>query len=243
MQKRQSRNSSQRNTGHKLDGFALVVILIAACHSLAGPASLERLSPPTPLIQCAQIEITADRTKSCFNDRFLDRLSAVTRFKIDSHLHRTRLDGNEIFQYPFAVLTGEGAFDLSPKESRHFKSYLSQGGFLLISAQCANKQWSARVKNAVMKSVPEARFERLAADHPLMRMVYKIGRIGAVDSQKRHRPAVLEALRLHKRIVAIVSSDGLNDFSNLPGCSCSSGFEIENAQFINVNILAFALTH
>ena len=42
----------------------------------------------------------------------------------------------------------------------------------------------------------------------------------------------------------ILSPDGLNDTANAgPSCCCCGGNEIKSAKEINVNLLAYALTH
>jgi hypothetical protein len=44
--------------------------------------------------------------------------------------------------------------------------------------------------------------------------------------------------------VAVFSADGLNDTGNAGGgCCCCGGDEITNAKLVNVNLLAYALTH
>jgi hypothetical protein len=54
----------------------------------------------------------------------------------------------------------------------------------------------------------------------------------------------LEALEIDGRVVMILSPDGLNDTGNAgPGCCCCGGNEVKSALKLNVNILAYALTH
>jgi hypothetical protein len=56
--------------------------------------------------------------------------------------------------------------------------------------------------------------------------------------------AKLKGLEIDGKIVAVFSSDGLNDTANAGGkCCCCGGAEIQNARQMNVNLLAYALTH
>ena len=52
------------------------------------------------------------------------------------------------------------------------------------------------------------------------------------------------ALEIDGKIVLIFSKDGLNDTGKVGGnCCCCGGNEIKNARQINVNLLAYTLTH
>ena len=53
--------------------------------------------------------------------------------------------------------------------------------------------------------------------------------------------AALEAYSLNGRIALIFSSDGLNDTAHAENCCCCGGDEIDRAEFINANVLAYAL--
>jgi hypothetical protein len=52
-----------------------------------------------------------------------------------------RLDNEELFRFPFIVMTGEGNFTLTPHERENLKKYVESGGFLLASAGCSSEEW------------------------------------------------------------------------------------------------------
>ncbi len=221
----------------------LQIVFVAASSCCPGQDTKVSTGIPPSVIQCARIVTTKSKQNSCFSERFLNRLSAVTRFKVDQHLYQVDLESKELFKYPFAVLARKGPMGLSPTAQKHLKNYLLQGGFLLVSPQCSDKKWTADFNIFVQKNLPEAHFELLDADHPLMRMVYKAGPLLAKNSEQNSKNATLRVLRIHNKIAAVCASDSLGDAGAIPGCACTQGFEIINSEFLNVNILAYALTH
>jgi DNA transposition AAA+ family ATPase len=60
---------------------------------------------------------------------------------------------------------------------------------------------------------------------------------------KHGQPKPLEGVTIGGRLGVIYSQDGLNDTSHTQGCCCCGGNEILNSIQVNVNILAYALTH
>ncbi|KKK90983.1 hypothetical protein LCGC14_2717540, partial [marine sediment metagenome] len=142
--------------------------------------------------------------------------------------------------YPFAVMTGEGAFSLTPAQRRNLRNYVSRGGFLVASAGCSSSAWDASFRSEIHKIFPDLKLKRLPMSHPIFHTVYDIKSL----TNKRSSSTYLEALEIDKKIVLVYSKDGLNDTANAgPGCCCCGGNEIYVARQVNVNLLAYALTH
>ena len=55
--------------------------------------------------------------------------------------------------------------------------------------------------------------------------------------------AALEGLEVDGKVVMIYSPHGLNDTAHTEGCCCCGGNEVQNARQVNVNLLAYTLTH
>jgi hypothetical protein len=197
---------------------------------------------PASTIVCANLVYAGDRTSQCFSDEFLSLLSQQTHIHTDPHFHRVRLDSVEMMSYPFAVMTGEGAFHLSEKERAQLRYYLTHGGFVLASAGCSDPEWVKSFRAELSRIFPGERPARLTLDHPLFRTVYKIDTLATVHSAGR-APASIEAITRRGRIVLLFCSDGLNDTSHAENCCCCGGDEVERAEYINVNVLAYALLH
>jgi hypothetical protein len=199
-------------------------------------------SSPASVVVCANLVYAGDKTSQCFSDEFLRLLGQQTRIRTDPHFHRVRLDGDELTGFPFAVLTGEGAFHLTDKERQALRSYLAHGGFVLASAGCSDPEWTKSFRAELVHIYPGVQPVRLKLDHPLFRTVYKIDSLATVHAAGRG-PATIEAIMHRGRIVLLFCSDGLNDTSHAENCCCCGGDEVERAEYINANVLAYALLH
>jgi len=82
----------------------------------------------------------------------------------------------------------------------------------------------------------------LDADHPIFHTVYDV--TSSKYKSGSQKLPVLKGLEVDGKIVLIWSPDGLNDTANAgPNCCCCGGNEVKSAKLLNVNILAYALTH
>ena len=193
-------------------------------------------------VECALLTYADGKTAQCFSDRFLTRISSETRIQAAPQFRKIRLDSPDLCRYPFAVLTGEGRFTFTPKERVQLRYYLTHGGFLLASPGCSNAQWSASFRHEIAALFPGQPLAPLRLTHPLFRMVYLIDSLGTKHGLPG-KTATLEALQTHDRIRLLLASDGLNDSEHATNCCCCGGDEIDRAEFINVNALAYALVH
>ena len=151
------------------------------------------------------------------------------------------MDSAELFKFPFAVMTGEGAFTLTQTQRDNLHDYLTNGGFLLASAGCSSAPWSTSFRQEIAKIFPDAALVKLDLDNKVFHTVYDVQQL---NTKHAHDGAKLEGLEIEGKIVLVFSSDGLNDTANAGGnCCCCGGDEIRNARQINVNLLAYALTH
>jgi len=191
------------------------------------------------LVQCANLVYAGSKSSHCFSDKFLRELKDVTHIDADSAFTPVKAGTEELFNYPFAVMTGEGAFSLFEEERNNIKSYLERGGFLLASAGCSSPEWDRSFRREFKILFPKQELKKVQMDHTLFQTVYDIKRI----SLKNGGTTLLEGLELDGKIVLIYSSEGLNDTPNVQGCCCCGGNEIRNAKEINTNIIAYALTH
>lgn len=219
-----------------------IVLLSAALMLLGVWSASAETDGDTPPVRVGNLEYAGDKTGKCFADDFLETAAREMQTAIAPNFYLARLDSVEVFDYPFIVMSGEGAFSLSDEELKNLRDYLDRGGFLLASAGCSNADWSRSFEAAMAKIYPDEAFTELATDHAVFHTVYDITSIDAKNS--KGGPAALYALTRGDRVAAIYSPLGLNDTPNAgQGCCCCGGNEIRNAKLINVNILAYALTH
>jgi len=192
------------------------------------------------IVECANLIYGPGKTSSCFSDEFLSAVQRETSIVTDRRFKPVKLDSDDLFRYPFAIMTGEGDFSLTPKERENLARFLKEGGFLLASAGCSNEEWD-RAFRREMKAVLEIdQLARLDPQHPVFSTVYRIEDLGLAKSEGKGH---LEGAEIDGRLVVLYSADGLNNTANAPGCCCCGGNELTNSLQLNVNILAYALLH
>jgi len=218
--------------------FGLAVLAAPAGNNKSATTSAE---PRNGVVQCANLIYGNNKTSVCYSPKFLEQLQQETNIVTNHEFSPIRLDSAELYQFPYAVMTGEGAFTLTKAQRDNLHDYLTNGGFLVASAGCSSGEWSESFRAEIKKVFPDVEMVKLELSHPIFHSVYEIDRLA---KNKGHGDAHLEGLEIDGKIVAVFSSDGLNDTANAGGkCCCCGGDEIRNARQINVNLLAYALTH
>lgn len=192
-------------------------------------------------VKCANLIYGKNKTSECFADHFLSDTRKITHVNTAAKFNPVRLDSAELFEHPFAVMSGEGAFTLPEQQIENLRAYLTGGGFLVASPGCSSEAWDKSFRKAAAAAFPDQELVKLPMDHPIFRTAYDID---VLKTKRRGVKAELEALILEGRIVMIFSPEGLNDTANAGGgCCCCGGNEILNSRQVNVNLLTYALTH
>ena len=192
------------------------------------------------VIQCGNLIYAGTQTSRCFSDEFLGEVQKKTTIQTERRFKSVKLDSEELFKFPFIVITGESNFYFSPKEREHFKKYLENGGFVLASAGCSSKNFDESFRRE-MKTIFKDPIQKIPAEHPVFSILNKIDKLKLRHDEPP--PPCLEGLKLNDKMVLIYSAHGLNDTAHTSGCCCCGGNEIQNSIEVNVNILLYALMH
>lgn len=193
------------------------------------------------VVRVGMLTYAGGKTGICFSDGFLADVERQTDTRVSRRIEVVALDGDEIFEYPFMVMSGTGPFELSQPELENLRAYLQRGGFLLASAGCSNKAWAASFGVVIERLFHGPVLEPLALDHPLFHTLYEIDRL---PTRKGSAIAAMSGVQINSRIVLVFSPMGLNDTAHAGrGCCCCGGNEIRNARQVNANVLVYALTH
>jgi len=211
-----------------------VLASIAACLTAAPMTSAKE-----GVIQCANLIYASDKTSKCFSDEFLRRIESKTTIRTERTFKAVKLGSDELYSFPFTIMTGEGRFLLAQGERDRLKDYLNRGGFLLASAGCSSKEWDESFRREVKRIFPDRQLISIPMSHAIFRTVFKVEKIklkGATAGQTD-----LSGLEIGGKIVMVYSPQGLNDTEHTSGCCCCGGNEILNSLEINVNVLAYAL--
>jgi hypothetical protein len=224
--------------------YLAAIWFLAGSALLIGAAVAESPAPRDTAdgtVRCANLVYGDNKTSVCFSSEFLKQLTRESHIQTDTTLHSVPLDAAELYQYPFAVMTGEGDYQLTPTQRETLRNYLTQGGFIIASAGCSNPSWAKSFRREIALVFPELSLQRLDLSHPIFHCLYEIPRL---DLGKSSGQAHLEGLEIDGKIVLVFSSDGLNDSGKVSDdCCCCGGNEIKNARLVNCNLLAYTLTH
>jgi len=193
--------------------------------------------PASESVECANLIYAGTKSSVCFSEVFLSTVASETSINTSRKFKPVKLAEKEVFHFPFAVVTGEGAFTLTDDERKNLKQYLEKGGFLLASAGCSSKEWGDSFAHEVEALFPNQKLIEVPMDHPIFRTVFPVTQL----DMSHGGVAKLYGLTLNGKIVLVYSPDGLNDTGTMHGCCCCGGNEIKNSQKVNANILAYAL--
>ena len=225
-----------RNAFIRFLGLSVIALLAARS---AAPAA-ENAAPEDQAIRCANLIYAGTETSRCFSDQFLSSMQQLTAIPTERRFKSVKLGSEELFAFPFVVMTGEASFTLTPAERENLKKYLSSGGFLLASAGCSSSDWDKAFQREIRRIFPDTELATIAPEHPVFHTVADIEKL----KLKHDAPDVaLMGLTLSDKTVLIYSRHGLNDTAHTEGCCCCGGNEIVNSLEVNINILAYALLH
>lgn len=190
------------------------------------------------VVQCGNLIYAGTKTSRCFSDEFLSTVQQKTSINTARRFRAVRLDNDELFRFPFVVMTGEGNFTLAAKERENLKKYVKSGGFLLASAGCSSEEWDKSFRREMADIFGDRALQPIPMSHPVFSTIFPIA---GLQAGKRPTAGHLDGVMLQGKLVIIYSGDGLNDSANSRNCCCCGGSELGNALQINANILSYAL--
>lgn len=189
-------------------------------------------------IHCGNLVYGENQTSICFADTFLTDAKRETGLEIAPKFARIELAKDVVFNTPLCIFTGEGDFKLKESERSNLRRYLENGGFVLSSPGCSNKDWNAAFRREIALALPGYEMKEIPMAHEIFTTVHRIKSL-SVKGRTTH----LQGVFINGRLALVHSPEGLNNASNAKGCCCCGGAEIAEAREVNVNALAYALLH
>jgi len=187
-------------------------------------------------LQVGNLIYGKQQSSVCFADRFLQLVDDVTHLDVGETFLPVELGSPELFDLPFCIFSGEGAFSLTEAERENLRTYLRSGGFILASPSCSDPDWDKSFRRELELCLPEEKLSEIPMSHPIFSTVHNIDTL--VD--KKGKPVFLKGLHMNGRLVLVHSPEGLNDVKNAEGCCCCGGNEIRDPARVNVNIFTYA---
>jgi hypothetical protein len=215
-------------------------LLCATALAGAAPDAHQSGGEPDGIVQVANLVYAGTKSSLCFSDHFLIKAEKETSISTSRRFHAAKLASESIYEFPLVIMTGEGDFQLSEAERENLRRYIERGGFLLASAGCSSTEWDRAFRREMAAVFPKHPLEPIDQKHPVFHTVYDINELHTTHGGS---PRPLVGVSIGGRLGVLYSQDGLNDTPHSTGCCCCGGNELFNAIDINVNILAYALTH
>ena len=228
---------------HHLLLAAAVLTLAAALPAVlawAAPDARQSGGESDGIVQVANLVYAGTKSSKCFSDHFLIKAEKETCISTSRRFHAVKLSSGSIYDFPLVIMTGEGDFQLSEAERENLRRYVERGGFLLASAGCSSTEWDRSFRREMATVFPNHPLQPIDMKHPIFHTTYEIKELHTTHGGS---PRPLVGVSIGGRLGVVYSQDGLNDTPHSTGCCCCGGNELENAIGINVNILAYALTH
>ena len=85
-------------------------LLLSVCLFLAG---LCAPAVQAASIQCANLIYGGTQTSRCFSDEFLSAVQRETTISTERRFKTVKLSSDELFKYPFTIMTGEKDFNFT----------------------------------------------------------------------------------------------------------------------------------
>lgn len=89
---------------------------------------------------------------------------------ISSDYDDVALGSRELFNYPFAFLTGHGTISINQSEASNLRNYLNNGGFLYIDDDYGLDE---SVREMIQQIYPDEELIELPFDHPIYHQVFE----------------------------------------------------------------------
>ena len=190
-------------------------------------------------LQCGNLVYAGNKSSVCFADKFLGDVAHDTNLDVGRNFVPVKLDSENVFNFPFCVWSGEGAFDLTKRDRENLRKYLLNGGFILSSPGCSDPQWDSSMRKELKLIFPEYAVKKIPMTHPIFSIVHKIPRLTTHHGGE----TFVEGLEINGRLVMVYSKDGLNDVGNAKGCCCCGGDMINESVHVNVNVFTYSLLY
>ena len=167
-------------------------------------------------VQCGNLIYAGTKTSECFSDEFLTTVQQKTSISTERRFKAVKMAADELFKFPFVIMTGEGDFTLTSKERKNLKKYLENGGFLLASPSCSDEDWAKAFEREIKRIFEKDALKDIKQDHGLFKTIFNVKELQC----KSGRTTKLQGITVNGKLVVCYTPDGLNDTTHTEGCCC-----------------------
>lgn len=172
--------------------------------------------------------------------QFLAFVRQHTLIDVAPQAEVVELTSNDLFRYPFLVLSGHGNIVFTDDEARRLRRYLEGGGFLYIDDDYG---LDAYVRREMKKVFPEQEFVELPFSHPIYHTQFDFSNgLPKIHEHDNEPPRGFGLFHENRLVVFYTVETNLTDGWEAPGVHPDDSPETrEKALRMGANILAYAL--
>jgi hypothetical protein len=172
-------------------------------------------------------------------------IRGVTNIHVEHLSYRiVNLGSDEVFQYPFALVSEPGEMELNEKEVANLREYVSRGGFVLIDDFDGPWQFE-NFRRQMRQAFPTQQLYRLTAAHTAFKLFYEIESLTIFAGYVPGDEPIFYGLNREDGTLAIVASFN-NDLENFWDWIGSPGYPLRpstEAFRVGANLVIYSMTH
>ena len=154
-----------------------------------------------------------------------------------------RLDSEELFRYPWGLMSEVGEMTLTDKEAANFREYLNRGGFIVVDDfDGPNLEW---FQEQMKKVFPDRQFVPLTVDNPLFHTFYDVKTLEMEPPYpQRGTPKFYGYLDDHGRVAMILNHN--NDIGDFWEWVDEPRYDLKASVAglqLGINYIIYSLTH
>ena len=179
-----------------------------------------------------------------------------TKAMVDPKTPKLAATSPELEKYPLVYIHGRNKFAFSEAEQVGLRTHFINGGMVIGDAICGSEEFSKSMREEFGKLFPDAKWQLLPADHPLLLKDgpggYDLRNVSLIDpgrgdvdlaKAKREGPAEIEALEWNDRIIVLFCPNDLSCAMESKHSLQCRGYVREDAFRIGVNMLLYSQLH
>jgi hypothetical protein len=172
-------------------------------------------------------------------------MEGVTVLDVEPQSYRiVELGSDEVFRYPFALVSEPGEMDLTEKEFENLREYVDRGGFIVVDDFDGDWQLE-NFRRQLAVAFPDRALERLRITHQIFRTYYVIQSLDTFDPYVPGGEPAFYGLNNKDGTLAIVACHN-NDLQNFWDWIGTPSYPLRpssEAFRMGVNFSLYALSH
>ncbi len=151
------------------------------------------------------------------------------------------LGSSDLFDYPFAFLTGHGTVKINQSEASNLRKYLDNGGFLYIDDDYGLDK---HFRDVIKQVYPDEELVEIPFEHPIYHQVYNFPEgLPKIHKHDGKAPRGYGLFRNGKLVLFYTYETNLADGWANPEVHNNPATVRQKALQMGTNILVYALTH